>query len=154
MVTILFFGFLLLSLTVALIDWRRGWLMAILCGVLQDPARKLTPGSPVALTLSVVLVYMVVLFAGSTALQRYGREFTRRFGAIYGLFTIVLLFLVLAAIRGVFTYGIAGWQAPALSLFIYLSPIPAVLLGYAYLQREEALYGLFRFYAVVTSIAM
>ncbi|MGH9424127.1 MAG: hypothetical protein ACRD3J_29415, partial [Thermoanaerobaculia bacterium] len=32
--------------------------------------------------------------------------------------------------------------------------IPAVILGYAYLQREEQLYDIFRFYGVVTSIAM
>jgi len=36
MITILFAAFLLLSMSVALIDWRRGWLMAILCGVLQE----------------------------------------------------------------------------------------------------------------------
>src|SRR5262249_35913454 len=71
MITIVFAGFLLLSMSVALIDWRRGWLMAILCGILQDPARKLTPGSPVALTLSVMLVYAIILFSGSGSLQHH-----------------------------------------------------------------------------------
>ena len=74
MITIVFLAFLLLSMTVALTDWRRGWLMAVLCGVLQDPVRKLTPGAPVVLTLSVILVYMVILFASSGVLQqRRGR---------------------------------------------------------------------------------
>ena len=154
MITILFLGFLLLSMTVALIDWRRGWLMALLCGILQDPARKLTPGTPVALTMSMVAVYVIILFAASSALQARGREFTRRFSSVHGAVIVVLLFLVLAALRGIFTYGIGGWQAPALSLFIYLMPIPAVLLGYAYLEREEIIYRMFRFYAVVTSIAL
>jgi hypothetical protein len=67
---------------------------------------------------------------------------------------VVILFLFLAAIRGLFTFGLAGWKAPALSLFIYSAPIPAVLLGYTWLQREEHLYTLFRFYAVVTSAAL
>src|SRR5881227_1174989 len=100
MITILFAGFLVLSMTVALVDWRRGWLMAILCGVLQDPARKLTPGTPVALTMSMILVYLVILIGGSVTIQRHAKELSRRFNAMYGVFTVVLLFLALAAIRG------------------------------------------------------
>ena len=46
-ITIIFAAFLALSASFTLVDWRRGWLLAILCGVLQDPARKLTPGTPV-----------------------------------------------------------------------------------------------------------
>ena len=154
MILIVFVGFLVLSMTVALTDWRRGWLMAILCGVLQDPARKLTPGSPVALTLSVMVVYAIILFSASGTLQQYAREFGRRFANVYTGVLITMLFLVLAAIRGLFTFGVTGWKAPALSFFVYCAPIPAVLLGYAYLQREENLYTLFRFYAVVTAIAL
>jgi len=154
MIIILFAGFLLLSMSVALTDWRRGWLMALLCGVLQDPARKLTPGSPVVITLSVMAVYAVILFAALSPLQQHAREFTRRFGTIYAALIITLLFLVLAAIRGLFTFGLDGWKAPALSFFVYCAPIPAVLLGYTWLQREEHLYMLFRFYAAVTAVAL
>ena len=53
-VTIIFAAFLLLSASFTLVDWRRGWLLAILCGVLQDPARKLTPGTPVIMSISIV----------------------------------------------------------------------------------------------------
>ena len=151
---LLFVGLLILSMNIALIDWRRGWLMALLCGALQDPVRKMTPGTPVVLTMSVIAVYLCVLFAGSSQLQLHAKEFSKRFGTIYGPFLVTMLFVALAAIRGVFTYGIAGWKAPALSLFIYLAPIPAVLLGYAYLQREELLLTFLRFYAIVTSIAL
>ena len=154
MITILFAGFLLLSMSVALIDWRRGWLMAILCGVLQDPARKLTPGSPVIITLSVVAVYAVILFAASGMLQQHAREFTRRFSTVYAALIVLILFLALAAIRGLFTFGISGWKAPALSLFVYCAPLPAVLLGYTWLRREENLSTMFRFYAAVTSAAL
>ena len=154
MITVVFIAFLLLSMTVALIDWRRGWLMAIVCGVLQDPVRKLTPGTPVILIMSTVTVYVIALFAASGELQRRLREFTRRFSNVHGAFIVVLLFLVLAAVRGVFTYGMGGWQAPALSLFVYLAPVPAILLGFTYLRREEAIYAFFRFYAVVTSVAL
>jgi hypothetical protein len=41
-----------------------------------------------------------------------------------------------------------------MSFFLYCAPLPAVIIGYTFLQREEQLFGLFRFYAVVTSFAM
>src|SRR5262245_33619712 len=125
---------MLLSMTVALVDWRRGWLMAVVCGVLQDPTRKLTPGTPVAITLSVMLVYAMILASAAPALQREGKEFGKRFANVYAAALLTFVFIVLAALRGLFTYGFEGWKAPALSFFIYCAPIPAVILGYAYLQ--------------------
>jgi hypothetical protein len=153
-VTVLFVAFMLLSAAIALVDWRRGWLLALLVGVLADPARKLTPGTPVAMTFSIVAIYLVIIFAAQKTLQTHAREFTLRFSNLFGGLTVVLFFLFLAAVNGLFTFGLEGWKAPALGLFLYCAPVPAVILGYAYLQREEQLYDLFRYYAIVTSIAM
>ncbi|MEA2325098.1 MAG: hypothetical protein QOE68_57, partial [Thermoanaerobaculia bacterium] len=149
MITFVFIGFLILSMCIALVDWRRGWLLAILCGVLQDPARKLTAGTPVVMSMSIVLVYVVVLFAAQSELQAYARDFARRFGDLYASLILVIVFMALAAVNGIATFGIENWKIPALSLFIYCIPVPAILLGYAWLQREEQLDGLFRFYALV-----
>src|SRR5258708_35125539 len=153
-VTILFAALLALSASFTLVDWRRGWLLAILCGVLQDPARKLTPGTPVIMSISIVLIYVVVIFSAQVTLQRYAREFTKRFPALYGALIFVFVFLFLAAVNGLFTFGIDQWKAPAMSFFLYCAPLPAVIIGYAFLQREDQLFRLFRFYAVVTSIEM
>jgi hypothetical protein len=153
-VTIIFAAFLVMSMSFTLVDWRRGWLMAILCGVLQDPARKLTAGTPVIMSLSIVAIYVAVLFAGQAQLQKDGREFSRRFSSLFGTLIFFFIFLFLAAVNGLFTFGIEQWKAPAMSFFLYLAPMPAVIIGYAFLQREEQLFGVFKFYAVVTSIAM
>jgi hypothetical protein len=153
-VTVLFFALIFLSIAIALTDWRRGWLLAILIGVLQDPARKLTPGTPVVMSLSIVLIYFVIIFTAQKQLQTHAREFGKRFSNLYGGLAVFLFFLFLAAVNGLFTFGLDGWKAPALGLFVYCAPIPAIILGYTYLQREEQLYALFRFYAVVTSFAM
>ncbi|MBV8545127.1 MAG: hypothetical protein JO093_21325 [Acidobacteria bacterium] len=153
-VPILFAAFMLMSMSFTLVDWRRGWLMAILCGVLQDPARKLTAGTPVIMSISIVAIYVAVLFAGQAVLQREGREFSRRFSSLFGTLIFFFIFLFLAAINGLFTFGIDQWKAPAMSFFLYLAPMPAVIIGYAFLQREEQLYDVFKFYSVVTAIAM
>jgi hypothetical protein len=153
-VTIVFVAFLILAGSIALVDWRRGWLMAIVCGVLQDPARKLTTGTPVVMSLSIVAVYAVVLFAAQSELQERARELARKFANLYVSLLLVFVFLALAAANGIATFGLENWKIPFLSLFIYCLPIPAVILGYAWLQKEEQLVSLFRFYAILTTIVL
>lgn len=154
MITILFIAFVGIACTIALRDWRRGWLIAIVCGILQDPARKLTPGTPVVMSFSIVAVYAAMLVAARRELLPNARELTRRFPAVASGAVLVLFVLAIAALNGLATFGLQNWEAPMLSLFIYLSPIPAVIVGYVYLQREELLYRFFRFYAAITSVAL
>jgi hypothetical protein len=154
MITLVFACFLGLAAAIALVDWRRGWMLAIVVAVLQDPARKLTPGTPVVMTFSIVLVYLLVLFGAQRMLMRNYADFSRRFGRLYLAGALFFLFLILATFNGLMTYGIELWKVPALSLFIYCAPVPAVILGYAFVNREEALHSFFRFYAIVTSIAL
>jgi hypothetical protein len=147
-------AFLGLASMVALIDLRRGWYLAVLCGVLQDPVRKLTPGTPVVLTMSIVAVYFVILFGAQATLQRHFREFLRKFSSVQTAGALLLFFLLLAAMNGLVTYGIEYWKVPALSLFIYCAPVPAVLLGFTFMQREEDIYRFFSYYAALTSVTM
>jgi hypothetical protein len=154
MITVPFIALLLLSVVVAAVDWRRGWLLAVLCGVLQDPARKLAVGSPVEMTMSIIAVYLMVLFSARATLQDHARAFSKRFGLVKMTAAVVLIFMFVAAMNGLATFGVNNWKAPALAAFIYCAPIPAVLLGFTWLQREEQIYGFFRFYAAITSVAM
>src|SRR5687768_12364033 len=100
MITIVFGAILLLAIMVALINWRHGWFAAIVCGVLQDPFRKLTPGTPAIMTMSIVAVYAIVLLAAAGVLQRGRRDFEVRFPNVYSSVFVVILFLMLAALRG------------------------------------------------------
>ena len=154
MILLLFGAVLLTSMAVAFTNWRHGWFAAVVCGVLQDPVRKMTPGTPAALTMSIVAVYAIILFAAMASLQRNRFDFAKRFPNLYSVVTLFLVMLVFAAINGLVTFGIGMWQVPALSLLIYMLPLPAVLLGYAWLTREEQLVRFFVFYAVLTSIAL
>ncbi|HEX8408352.1 MAG TPA: hypothetical protein VF883_05775 [Thermoanaerobaculia bacterium] len=154
MITLVFGAVLLASMALAFTNWRYGWLAAVVCGILQDPVRKLTPGTPPALSMSIVAVYAVILFAAAASLQRERVDFSRRFPNLYSVISLFLVILAFAAMNGLATFGIGAWKVPALSLLIYLLPIPAVLLGYSWLTREEQLVRFFMFYAIVTSIAL
>ena len=154
MVLIPFLALLLLACVIAFLDWRRGWYLAIVCGVLQDPIRKMTTGTPVVITMSVVVVYLFVLLSAQAQLQKALGDVSKRFGSLYLAVSIFVVFLVLAAANGLITYGLEYWKAPALSFIIYLMPIPALLLGYTFYRRDEDLLPFLVFYAVLTSIAL
>lgn len=154
MITVVFAAIVLLAIMIALMNWRHGWVAAIVCGVLQDPFRKLTPGTPPLMSMSVVVVYGVILLVAASTLVRSRRDFMLRFPNVYNAAFIVMIFLIAAALRGVATFGISLWKVPAVSLAIYSIPIPAVLLGYTWLKKEQQLVDFFRFYAVLTSTAL
>jgi len=149
-----FLALLLLACVIAFLDWRRGWYLAIVCGVLQDPVRKMTTGTPVVITFSVVLVYVFVLLSAQGRLQNAISDVSRRFGALYLAVSVFVVFLILAAANGLITYGLEYWKAPALSFIIYLMPIPAMLLGYIFYRRDEDLLPFLLFYSVLTSVAL
>lgn len=154
MILMAFICFVAFVCTVALTDWRRAWLLAVLVGVIQDPVRKLTPGMPVFITFSIVGVYVAILLGARNELGDGVRDFVRRYNGLWMMFGLFVLFLALATINGIATYGVALWKVPLLSLFTYLAPLPAILLGYVYLNREERLYAFFRVFAVITSVAL
>lgn len=154
MITVLFVAFLALAVTVAITDWRRGVLMFVVVGALQDPARKLTPGTPFIMTMSVIVIYAAIIVATQSQLQKALADFTKRFAAVWAAFGITIFFIVLAALNGLMTNGIALWRVPVASLFIYLAPLPAVLVGYLYIDREERFLTFVRFYSIVTSIVL
>jgi hypothetical protein len=150
----LYLAFLGAACAYALIDWRRGWMLVVLCGVLQDPVRKLTGGAPVVVSFAVVGLYAAILFSARNEIFAHLSEFARRFGNVYTSILAFIFLLLVAALNGVLTYGIAMWKVPLLSLFTYCIPLVAALFGYVWLQREEWLYRWFKLYTLVTSVAL
>lgn len=154
MVTIVLGIAVLVAVALAFRNWRHGLYAMVVIGILQDPARKLTPGTPVVMTFTVVLVYLAILVSAYRVLQQNRREFGTRFPNIYAAGTLILFFIALAAVNGIASYGISYWKVPVLSLVTYLLPLPAVFVGYTFMQREEDLYKFLRFYAAMTSVAL
>jgi hypothetical protein len=136
------------------VDWRRAWFFVPLCGVLQDPVRKLTPNTPVAVSFAVVGLFAVILFSARDDIAAHLRDFVRRFPNLYSATFFFLLMLIVAAFNGLFTYGFDKWKVPLLSFTTYVAPLVAILFGYTWLQREEMLYRFWAWYSVLTSVAL
>jgi hypothetical protein len=138
----------------ALVDWRRAWLLVMVCGVIQDPVRKLSAGSPVWISFAVVALYACMLFSARNEMRAHAAEFTRRFKSISTGITTFIVLLLIAALNGLVTYGFDKWPAPAISFVTYVIPMIAALLGYTWLQREEMMLRFVRMYAALTSVAL
>jgi len=138
----------------ALVDWRRAWLLVMVCGVIQDPVRKLTPGSPVWISFAVVVLYGAILFGARNEMRAHAAEFTRRFKSISTGITVFIVLLLIAALNGLMTYGFDKWAAPAISFVTYVIPVVAALLGYTWLQREEMMLRFLRLYSGITAVAL
>ncbi|MEO8380891.1 MAG: hypothetical protein ABI779_14600 [Acidobacteriota bacterium] len=137
-----------------LLDWRGSWVLVSVCGVVQDPVRKLTPGAPVYISFLVVIFYGVLVLSARRELIADISDFSRRFGNIYTSMAVVFFTLCVAAMNGIFSYGLALWKVPLLSMITYVVPVVAAGFGYCWLRREEALYSFFRVYSVITAIGL
>jgi hypothetical protein len=149
-----YLAFLGAACAYAFMDWRRGWLLVSVCGVLQDPVRKLTTGTPVWVSFAVVGLYAVILFSGRRALAAHLSDFNRRFSQLNAAIIGFIFLLMVAALNGMFTYGFDKWKVPLLSFFTYVVPLIAAIFGYAWLQREEMMYQFFRIYSAITAVAL
>lgn len=154
MVLALYLAFLAAASAYALVDWRRAWLLVVICGAIQDPVRKVTPNTPVVISFAVTALYAMILFAARRSIAAHLGDFTRRFSRVYTALVVFVFLLLLAAVNGLMTFGFDKWQVPLLSFFTYAIPLLAVIFGYAWLQREEMMESFLRLYAVVTAVAM
>lgn len=117
-----------LGLAFSIMDWRRGLLLCLAIGFLQDPLRKITPGRPVA------FVVLVGVFFGGAALGflvREGFAGVRSFFAWYpGLRTPILAFVAVVCLQSGVTVVTTGSPIlAAIGLISYLSPLVALFLG-------------------------
>jgi hypothetical protein len=142
------------SCSYALHEWRKAWLLVIICGVVQDPVRKVAPGSSVVISFLVVFIYAAILFRARNELIAAARDFAKRFPNLYTSVFIFIVLLMVAAFNGLFTYGFDKWKVPLVSFITYVVPLAAMLLGYTWFTDEAMMYRFFRLYAAVTSVAL
>lgn len=119
-----------------LFDWRRGLLLCLVVGFLQDPLRKITPGRPVAF---VVLVGVVFVGCALGFLLRRGAAGLRDFFAWHpGLRAPIALFAFVVALQSVATVLRTGNPILAgIGVLSYASPLVALVLGHSFARTAR-----------------
>ncbi len=150
----LFGLFVAVSAFAALADARRGLTLAIAAGMLQDPVRKLTPGTPPVLAISalpIVAAALVGLFARD-------RRMLARLRRAYPVLVRGLRLFMVSLLPGValvlVSYGPAAWRAALLGLFGYLTPLLAIVWGFNSVRAPRDLRRLLALYCALCALAM
>jgi hypothetical protein len=148
-------GFMLLvaaAAALALFQWRLGLLAMVLVGVLQDPARKMTPGSPGFMALCAGMVWAGAVAGAVLRGEVRWRHFRLHFRGLSNAIALFTLLLVPAAIRSA-TYSEGSWQITLVGVFIYGSLLTGIMLGEVYPRtgRDQSL--LLGTYCVLTALA-
>jgi len=141
---------LVLALGTCLTDWKRGLLIAIAVGFLQDIIRKLMPGQP---------IYMVLLFvpflvaAVSIALRKDLSINPKKLLPTNDLIIAMYIYIVVVLIQILVGYLYTGsGRIVALGTIAYLFPIAGILFAVSYVRFEPHFVTLFHFYAVAAAL--
>jgi hypothetical protein len=153
MVTYAFLGVIILGTVLAFRDWRHGVLWGIAVGLLQDPVRKMTPGTPAIMAVSSFPVWLAVLLrlrvASAGAWLRLQQDWPRVARRM-----IVFVFLLLPPALLAFQYGLGAWRLVVIGLLGYVAPLVGVVMGYSFARSAEELRALIVRYCLMASAMM
>jgi hypothetical protein len=133
-----------------LLDWRRGVLAAIFVGMVQDPVRKVTPGTPVLFVLASLPVWVAAYLGAMTRERRLAGALKSRWPEVWTGIVLLLASLfpgTLVTLR----YGADAWRLASLGVLSYVAPLGALQLGFAYARRTSDVARLLSAYVVITT---
>ena len=134
MITYLFLAFVGVASVIAFSNWRLGIALWMATAILQDPIRKITPGTPVYLTVAFLPIYLAT-FASLLRSQNVIRSFSRDHGTISQVFLMVSFLLMGSAAYG-YAFSHQSLMASLIGVGSYAGGIPAVYCGYALLKKD------------------
>jgi hypothetical protein len=137
-----------ISCVLTLREWRTGLLLCVVIGVLQDPVRKMTPGTPPFLLLAFLPVYLT-MFAVLVARRRAFEPILKYYPQLL-VPTLFCTVALLCSTAQTLSYGLQALPVAMLGDFSYAGGIPALLMGFFYFRRD--LSGLDRVLATLACI--
>lgn len=137
----------------AFADWRKGIYWMILVAAIQDPIRKLVPGTPGWLALATVPIFLAVVTTAVVSVPGWWTRFRRQFPTIAkGLLVLVLCSLPAAAISA--TYGPGSWMLTIIGAFSYALIFLGVIAGYHFPRATAEIRTLLATYCVVHGVML
>jgi hypothetical protein len=134
----------------ALLDWRRGVLAAILAGLVQDPIRKLTPGTPVIFVLASLPLWAACFVSASSREANMFGALRSRWPRVWQAILLLLLALFPAALVTL-QYGADAWRLASLGVLSYVMPLAALVMGFAYARAAAEVLRLFTAYCLMAA---
>jgi len=148
-----FFAAIALGSFVSFQRWRLGFFFMIVIGVLQDPIRKVTHGTPAYLVLCTVPIWFTMILGA----LRHRKQLLTNFESYNPRLLAAIQIFALALIPGTIisaTYGAGSWKLTLIGLFAYASPGLGLLLGFNLAKNARGVERVLPFYCVVTAIML
>jgi hypothetical protein len=117
-------------------DWRSGLAWCVVVGLLQDPVRKMTPGTPPLLLLAFMPIYLtmfVQLLSGRRALHAVRQYYPQLIAP-----AVLCLVALACSTAQTLSYGALALPVAMLGDFSYAGGIPALLMGFFYFRQSLA----------------
>ncbi len=146
---LILFAVLIASFTcIAFINWRAGLLLIIALAAMQDPLRKLVPGTPGYLALATAPVFLAAALGSMIKTRGWWMDFARHFPRIsMPLSLFAILCLPSAMISA--TYGEGSWMLTVLGALSYSIIFLAVIVGFHFARRGLDVRALISAYCII-----
>ena len=151
------YAFLILILSgcfAAITNWRYGIFFLILVAAIQDPIRKMVPGSPGYLVLSTMPIWFAMLVGAFPVFPNAWQVFEKQFRRLSFSVRLFILSLLPAALISA-TYGPNSWMVTVVGILSYSCLLLGVLTGYLYPRKNNAdLRNILKFYCIITAVML
>jgi hypothetical protein len=146
-------GLSLLFALRAFVGWRAGIALMIVLAAVQDPLRKLVPGTPGWLALATVPVFVAALLTCATRTKSFWGEFRLCYPWI-GRTMLLLALLCLPAAWLSASYGRGSWIMTIFGAFSYSVIFLCIIAGFHYPRRLAELRWLLALYCVFHGVML
>ena len=136
---------------IALANWRWGICAAILVSFLQDPLRKVIPGTPAYLVMAASPIWLCALLSAARVRQLPVGRFLEQFPRFGWWARIFAAYLVIPAAISA-TYGRNSWLITLLGAFVYAAMFLMLVAGWRFSVRNFGSTRLLAFYAVAATL--
>lgn len=133
--------------------WRWGIVLMILLAAVQDPLRKLVPGTPGWLVLVTAPIFLAMVASSIVHKHAWWHGFARQYPVIARALVILIPACTPAAILSA-TYGAYSWVYTLLGVFSYGLIFVAVIFGYHYARDLRALRRVLVVFCLVNGVML
>ena len=134
-------------------QWRWGIVLMILLAAMQDPLRKLVPGTPGWLVLVTAPIFLSMVVSAMVHTRGWWSGFGRPYPKIAKSLLMLVPMCAPAMIISA-TYGPGSWVYTLLGMFSYGLIFLAVVAGFHYARDKKMLRGLLAVYCLANGVML